>query len=917
MAEKLHVGFSTGELDPDLHDSVNLEAYDTALDTARNVVINRKGAIIQRPTTQRMFEGSSSDLPMNVPMFLIPGFKDVQLLVAYAPDPSIQDQEEARALVHGRWASVDVENREVNYSDRGSGFFDPTNPRLFSSSAVLPLEGRVVVSSLLESSSIQLPSATITLVSPEITGGFPEPPETDGFFTFPYIFYEYLVPPVSSQVDVYAGHPTFNNSLVNDSIKINARSYPLVAFADYQDSDFPYRTGYDLSDGDSGIKTLIDDRGGSDNPIGGERNVVESVKYEQVTHLDSIASPFTDKAESIDNVVFQYGYTLVVDGQESPIVPITPTVYRVTSLTDVDYDLTLFYGRVLNIDKPINIDVRVDVDSITRDLSSVRVYKRVVKRRHLRANLDVFAFLGEAVFYTEVYRNDAGREFREGSDDYSPGNFTVERHYRVSDSEVGGSLDFSLTPPTFNLLDNNHRPYSSLVPRSFLSRDTAFNPERFTVFNQRLVFSKGSRIETSQIGNYNNFFRSHPIKNSDAISTSILRSDATIRHLFKAQRGLIVFTDKGIEFRTSGFTSTDLGFLEGGEYVIHENFPPLRTQEGIIYMDEDNVVRGLVWSRDKQSFIPGEISIFNNHLLEKTPTSWAFQPNDPALVWVAFGDKTMLSLNYLPSLNMRAWTRHDFKDVVEQVVTSQGETYIVVKNDTGHRRVERFIKYRGSGWPEFPMDGAVFIEGPFRKIDKRTDAESGNVQYVLVEQREAMETRLETVLDHNYLAHLQGEVSVVADGNVLSSPNNPSLPTITVSDSEIDLGKDYTNVYIGRPITSDSVTLNVNKIGRKNVMTQPLSNLEVYLNVLSTGELYVGNKLPDDDSTDGLKPISFWESSGGVIKLKDGVGKPERVNRRVSLSVPGDWKSRGRVAIRNVDPLSFKIVSVTTNIEEG
>ena len=956
MAEKLHVGFSTGELDPDLHDSVDVEAYDTALDTARNVVINRKGAIIERPTTQRLFEGSNTNLPMNVPMFLISGFKNSELLAVYDGDPTYEPlggdsptsnerEKNIQARIHSRWIDVDVSTRVANYSKRGSSLFIASEADIeFDSSFVLSREGKLFVSGLfpigVDGASFE--HQILVLCRPTLNlnnDGFLEPPQLEDYFRFPFINYSYI-PPLSLTGNFpYPNNPVNIISGVTDLNPVVIRSYlhPIATFDQFQvgrrfiGGDDPYEDGYypyktnATHEENEGLgawydRVVLAVPGGSDGTnspdlINGSRNVVASIEI--ISDNEPSGTTVDDRAKRVsfasengtdDDEVWQYGYTIVIDGQESPLVPILPTVYRLFG-----FEFRLWYGKVVDTRHPIYLDVRVAAppvqgEALDREINSIRFYKRRVKRRDQTRFVDVFAYIGEQPFYSEVYyefnslgpggsglanRYRNNNEISSSSEDYNPNAARTDRLYRFADDGTV-PLDFSLTPPTFDILDDRNRPFRGIGGHGEVVRENqygSFNPRHISVFNQRLVLSVDDRIETSQIGHYNNFFRHYPLRDSDALSTTISRNDATIRFLFPTQRGLIAFTNRGVEFKNPGFTPSSLGFLEGGEYVIHEKIHPLRTQEGIIYMDEDNVVRELVWSREFQSFVPGDISIYNNHLLEKTPTSWAFQPNDPALVWVAFGDKTMLSLNYLPSQKMRAWTRHDFKDVVEQVVTSQGEAYIVVRDDTGHRRVERFIKYRESGWSEYPMDGAVFIEGPVQVID-------GNTQ-------------------GNPLAHLEGEVSVVADGSVISSPNNPSLPTITVTNSTINLGKEYTDVYIGRPITSDAVTLNVNKIGRKNVMTQPLSNLEVYLNVLSTGELYVGNKLPDDDSTDGLKPISFWESSGGVIKLKDGVGKPERVNRRVSLSVPGDWKSRGRVAIRNVDPLSFKIVSVKTNIEEG
>lgn len=171
------------------------------------------------------------------------------------------------------------------------------------------------------------------------------------------------------------------------------------------------------------------------------------------------------------------------------------------------------------------------------------------------------------------------------------------------------------------------------------------------------------------------------------------------------------------------------------------------------------------------------------------------------------------------------------------------------------------------------------------------------------------------------LSHMEGEfVSIVSDGYVVASPNNDkdNYPLVQVSGGAITLPKSKVGaiVHIGRPYTSDIETLDIDTVEQRPVLIESKTVNRVYVKVHNTRGLFVGNRFPDDDSVadmERLVPDSVDHSEDYPI-----VGSRYDLPRteRVDITIPGDWKSNGRICLRNVDPVHFEILSIIPDIDD-
>lgn len=166
------------------------------------------------------------------------------------------------------------------------------------------------------------------------------------------------------------------------------------------------------------------------------------------------------------------------------------------------------------------------------------------------------------------------------------------------------------------------------------------------------------------------------------------------------------------------------------------------------------------------------------------------------------------------------------------------------------------------------------------------------------------------------LDHLNGkQVSVVADGAVISSPNNneQNYDTITVSGGSITLpdSRRAAIIHVGLPYVSDVQTLAIDSIDGKKVLLENKLVNRVVLEVIRTRGLYLAESLPDDDTVTGMTYAErAWleaDPFNTTIPLRD---------TQVDVFISGEWNYGGTVVVRQVDPLPFEILAIIPDLHQ-
>ena len=154
------------------------------------------------------------------------------------------------------------------------------------------------------------------------------------------------------------------------------------------------------------------------------------------------------------------------------------------------------------------------------------------------------------------------------------------------------------------------------------------------------------------------------------------------------------------------------------------------------------------------------------------------------------------------------------------------------------------------------------------------------------------------------LWHIEGkEVSVIADGYVLSSPNNPGAPTpLVVENGSITLNGPYGVVHVGLPYVSDIVTLDIDTENGRLANQKKLVS-KVLLKLDETRGVFVGESLTDE-STSGLREIK------GKDTVDSNDAPPPLISGSKVVDVNSSWNYGGQVAVRQVDPLPMTVLAI-------
>lgn len=170
------------------------------------------------------------------------------------------------------------------------------------------------------------------------------------------------------------------------------------------------------------------------------------------------------------------------------------------------------------------------------------------------------------------------------------------------------------------------------------------------------------------------------------------------------------------------------------------------------------------------------------------------------------------------------------------------------------------------------------------------------------------------------LDHMEGEsVAVIVDGAVVCSPNNDEqiYPICTVFNGAITLPQGLLGamVHVGRPIIGDVETLDIDTVEQSPTLIESLNVNKLYIKVHNSQGLYVGNKYPVDTNVKGMQPIDSFDVDYSEDNPIIGNRAAQNKTKRIEVTLPGDWKSNGKIAIRQVDPLHFEILSIIPDCE--
>lgn len=160
------------------------------------------------------------------------------------------------------------------------------------------------------------------------------------------------------------------------------------------------------------------------------------------------------------------------------------------------------------------------------------------------------------------------------------------------------------------------------------------------------------------------------------------------------------------------------------------------------------------------------------------------------------------------------------------------------------------------------------------------------------------------------------EVSVSADGYVISSTFNSDYDSIIVENGVINLPSPFTVINVGMAYKSDLMTLDVDVVGYTAIAGQ--TDVDKWKNISqvtpklvnSLGGFY-GDADPDTDEANSENdPLFKLNEVKDRDENTDPNLPPTLINGNIRMNIEGGWDINGNVFIRQVDPLPLCISAI-------
>lgn len=493
-------------------------------------------------------------------------------------------------------------------------------------------------------------------------------------------------------------------------------------------------------------------------------------------------------------------------------------------------------------------------------------------------------------------------------------------------------------------------------------------PAEVEFYSDRLIFA-GTPAEPqtewlSKAGSYVDFGRSAPIVDDDSITVTInARQQNAIRELVPLDK-LITLTTGG-EWKTGGgqddvLTPATISF-KPQSYNGAARIPALVIGNAALYVQNRGyVIRDIAYTFESDGYTGADLTVFSSHLTEGRPISeWDYQQTPFSTVWIARADGVLVALTYMREQQVVGMTPMEVDGFVESVCVvpedTEDKVYIAVRREIGgvqKRYIERmasrlifdvresrfldaFLTYdgRGDGVVTMTATAADWSVGePVAIVSSVATFGAGDIGDVIVLGYTAGSNARLRITAYTDTTHVTAEIdtpvpdalkaAAVTDWgfarDVLTGYDHLVGRTVGVlcdgfvqdqrvvaGDGSVTLDEPGVLVHVGLPYVADFETLEVNVPGAETTRLRNKLIKRLGLIVQDTRSIRAG---PDFDSLDE------YESRDHTTNP---VGPPELLQDRVEMWISGEWLSRGRVCVRQSDPLPLAILGVIVDTEFG
>lgn len=492
-------------------------------------------------------------------------------------------------------------------------------------------------------------------------------------------------------------------------------------------------------------------------------------------------------------------------------------------------------------------------------------------------------------------------------------------------------------------------------------------PALTTYFSDRLVFANtpgAPQTEwASKTGDYHNFARSSPLVPNDSITQRLnARQINAIVELIPMEQ-LISLTSSSSwasPRRGEDWTPTTIGYdpqsFDGAAFI-----PAIQTGDSALIVQTGGTkVRDLKFKNEAGKFVGDELTVMARHLFdsERVIVDAAYSEEPHGILWIVRSDGVLIGLTYLPEQEVVGWHRHDTEGFFERVcvIPENGvdTPYFVVRrvvNGQTVRYLERMAirdrtdildsffvdsgltydgrnstattitisgaSYAGGATVTLTASSSVFASTDIGDAIQFPNAD-GNVRAVISAYTSGLQVTaiLQSVVPaalqgiatttwtfarntFSGLSHLEGKtVAILADGS-------PEVPQVVVAGS-VTISKPAGVVHVGLPYVSELETLNVNLFNSPVSITD---SSQVIPKVSVLVEKTLGLKAGPDANNlfdFGLQPTDFDYNAPWPLQ-----------SEALDTFVLTNWQKRGKVLLRQDNPLPATVLTITPNVEVG
>lgn len=395
------------------------------------------------------------------------------------------------------------------------------------------------------------------------------------------------------------------------------------------------------------------------------------------------------------------------------------------------------------------------------------------------------------------------------------------------------------------------------------------------------TINQPQNVWLTRAGSEDNFNFSIPARDDDSIQFKIAsRENNAIYHLVP-MADLIACTPAAL-WRISGGLSEVLTPLtltaKEQTFTGCSETKPLKVGNSMVYIaSRGGHMREFGYDSDRNGYISGDISIRAPHLFDgKYIRSMTLQQDPFPTLWAARTDGVLLGLTYIPEEQIAAFHHHHTDGLFEDATTiyenGRDVTYVVVQREINGETV-RYIEYFADRQFDDPAD-QFFVDCGAKYVGEATDTVSG-------------------------LDWLEGKtVAILADGSVM--PQQEVLGGTIVLPGGVEASK----IVVGLPYQSDlqllPMTLELDGYGQG----MPKNVNQVFARVYRSSGFFAG---PTFDELTEYKQRTI-EPLGAP---------PSLLTQEIELVIQPAWSDDGTVCIRQDNPTSLCLLSLTLDVTVG